>query len=119
MVSITCTCPPLVPSGSAYTAQPVQQRGKAPPIDSFTAENPEIRLDDWLPTLERAAAWNSWSEEDTLMQLAGHLRNRALQEWNLLNKENRSTYEEVVKALRAWLDPGNQILVALDFFHAE
>jgi len=52
------------------------------------------------------------------MQLAVHLRNRALQEWNLLNKENHSTYEEAVKALRAWLDPGNQTLVALDSRHA-
>ena len=88
ILPITCTCPPLVPSGSAYTTQPVY---------SFTAEDPEIRLDDWLPTLERAAAWNSWSEEETLMQSAGHLRNRALQEWSLLNKENHSTYEEAVK----------------------
>ena len=26
-----------------------QQRGKAPPVDSFTGEDAEIRLDDWLP----------------------------------------------------------------------
>jgi len=45
-----------VPSSSAFT--PVQRRGKAPPIDPFTGENPEIRLDDWLPTLERASVWN-------------------------------------------------------------
>jgi len=53
------------------------------------------------------------------MQLAGYLRSRALQEWNLLNKENRSTYEEDVKVLRTWLHPGNQILEALDFCHAQ
>ena len=52
------------------------------------------------------------------MQLAGYLRNRALQEWNLLNREDHGTYEEAVKALRTRLDPGNQTLVALDFRHA-
>ena len=98
---ITCSCPAVVPTGPVYTTQPVQRRGKAPSIDPFTAEDPEIRFDDWLPTLERAAAWNGWSEEETLMQLAGYLRNRALQEWNLLNREDRGTYEEAVKTLRA------------------
>jgi len=105
-----------VPSSSAFT--PVQRRGKAPPIDPFTGENPEIRLDDWLPTLERASVWNGWSEEETLLQLAGYLRNRALQEWNLLSGEDRGTYESAVKALQACLDPGNQTLAALDFRHA-
>ena len=33
-------------------------RGKAPPIDSFTAEDITITFDDWLLTLERAATWN-------------------------------------------------------------
>ena len=62
--------------------------------------------------------WNGWSEEKTLMQLAGYLRNRTLQEWNLLNGEDRGTFEEAVKALRARLDPGNLTLAALDFRHA-
>ena len=31
------------------------RRGKAPPIDSFTGENPEIAMDDWLPSLKWAA----------------------------------------------------------------
>ena len=31
------------------------RRGKAPPIDPFRGNDPVIRLDDWLPTLERAA----------------------------------------------------------------
>ena len=26
------------------------RRGKAPPMDAFTGENPEVRLDDWLPS---------------------------------------------------------------------
>ena len=40
------------------------------------------------------------------MQLPGYLRNRALQEWNLLSGEDRSTYQSAVKALRAHLNPG-------------
>ncbi len=48
------------------------RKGKAPPVDSFSSENhPEDRFEDWLPTLERAALWNEWS--DDLLQLAGHL----------------------------------------------
>ena len=31
-----------------------------PPIDSFTAEDPEIRLAPYFD------AWNGWSEEETL-----------------------------------------------------
>ena len=49
------------------------------PVHLFTAEDPEIRFNYWLPALERAAVWKDWSEEETLMQLAGYFRNRALQ----------------------------------------
>ena len=52
------------------------------------------------------------------MQLAGHLRGRALQEWKLLDFKDRATYQTAIKALRERLDPGNQTLVALDFRHA-
>ena len=47
------------------------RRGKATSVDSFTAENKEIRLDDWLPTLDRAATWNGWLEEERLMHIYG------------------------------------------------
>ena len=53
---------------------------QSPPIDSFNGEDSEIRFDDWIPTLERAATWNGWTEDERLMQLAGHLCGRALQE---------------------------------------
>ena len=56
-----------------------KRRGKAPPVDNLTGEDPELRFEDWLPALERAARWNEWSSEETLIQLAGHLRGRALQ----------------------------------------
>ena len=40
------------------------RRGKAPPVDAYTGSDPELRFDDWLPTLERAAKWNDWSDEE-------------------------------------------------------
>ena len=54
------------------------RRGKAPPVDPFDEETPDVTFEDWLPTLKRAASWNEWSGEETLIQLAGHLRKRAL-----------------------------------------
>ena len=51
------------------------------------------------------------------MQLAGHLRGRASQEWKLLIPENRASYQVAVKALREKLDTGNQTFAALDFHH--
>ena len=54
------------------------RKGKAPPVDFFTGEDPEVKFEDWLPTLERTAVWNGWTDEEALIQLAGHLRGRAL-----------------------------------------
>ena len=82
---------------------PTRRRGKAPPIDSFTGEDPEVRIEDWLPALKRAASWNGWTEAEALIQLAGHLRGRALQEWNLLGELEWSKLDDAVKALRSRL----------------
>lgn len=57
------------------------RRGKAPPVDLFTGENPEVILDDWLPSLTWPSEWNGWTPDKLLLQLAGHLRGHALQEW--------------------------------------
>ncbi len=57
------------------------RRGRAPPVDPYSGEDECVRLDDWLPALTQASTWNQWTEEDQLIQLAGHLRGRALQEW--------------------------------------
>ena len=62
------------------TGTRVACHGKAPPVDSFTGKDAETTLDDWLPSLQRAAEWNGWGENEKLMQLAGHLRGRARQE---------------------------------------
>ena len=50
------------------------RRGKAPPVDPFSGDDGVARFDDWLPSLERAASWNAWTDEEKLLQLAGHLR---------------------------------------------
>ena len=52
------------------------------------------------------------------MQLAGHLRGRASQEWNLISTADKSTYAVAVETLRERLDPVNRVVVAQDFRHA-
>ena len=52
------------------------------------------------------------------MQLAGHLRGRAIQEWNLIPREEKSTYSDAVSSLRSRVDPGNRVLAGQDFRHA-
>ena len=52
------------------------------------------------------------------MQLTGHLKGRALQEYNLLRAEERESFESAVEALRSRLDPGSKAVAAQDFRHA-
>ena len=92
--------------------------GKPSPIDEFTGEDSRVTLDDWLPILERTATWNGWTQDELLMQLAGYLRGRALQEWKLLGPTDKTTHHSTVRALRVRLDHGNQTLAALDSRHA-
>ena len=40
-------------------SSPARVIRKAPPVDSFTGENPEVILDDWLPSLNRLVAIGS------------------------------------------------------------
>ena len=109
---------PTVDTGTrGVSTNTTQRRGKAPPVDLFTGENTELRFDDWLPNLERASAWNGWTDEELLLQLAGHLRGRALLEWNLLDQEEKSSYQTATEALRSRLDPGGRALAAQDFRH--
>ena len=91
------------------------RRGRAPPVDPYSGEDECIRLDDWLPALIRASTWNRWTEED---QLAGHLRGRALQEWDLIPSEDKQTYTIAIGSLRERLDPGGRMLAVQDFRHA-
>ena len=74
--------------------QPTRDKpnGKAPPVDQFSGDNVEKRFEDWIQNFERAVQWNRWSEEEALIQLAGHLRGRAKIEWNLLSTEDKQAY---------------------------
>ena len=93
------------------------RRGKAPPVQPFTGEDPECPLDDWLPTLQRAAEWNGCGGDDLLLQLAGHLKGRTRQEWTLLCPAEKGSYDTAVVALRNRLDPGSKVMAAQDFRH--
>ena len=95
----------------------VRGRGKAPPVDPFTGEQPDVLWEDWLPTFERASTWNDWSESEKLLQLAGHLRGKALQEWSLLGVDATKDFKTAVASLQDRLDPGGPALAAQDFRH--
>ena len=95
----------------------MKRRGKAPPIDLYTGEDPKVRIDDWLPALKRAVSWNDWSEVEILIHLVGHLRGRALQEWNLLGETERSKLEVAMGALRSRLEQGSKAMAAQEFRH--
>jgi len=61
--------------------------------------------------------WNDWLEDEHLLQLAGHLCDKASQEWSLLSVEEKSSFTIEVGVLHACLDPGRQALAAQDFAH--
>ena len=102
-------------STSASESRP--RRGKAPPVDPFTGEDLASTLDDWLPSLQTAATWYGWSEDEKLMQLGGHLHGRARQEWDFLTDEEKESYSRAIQALKGKLEPVNEALAAQDFQH--
>ena len=77
-----------------YEPSHKSKRENAPPVDSFTGD---VQLDDWLSTLLRASKWNEWAPEELLMQLTGHLRGRALQEWDLLVDHEKTSWVDVCR----------------------
>ena len=104
--------------GETEDILPAHRRGRAPPVEMFSGQDSENTLDDWLPALVRAPEWNEWTKPELLIQLAGHLKGHAHQEWSLLPETEKSEYEKGVRALRARLDPGSKALAAQDFRHA-
>ena len=94
------------------------RQGKAPPVDAYTGSDPELQFDDWLPTLERAAKWNNWSDEEKVMQLAGHLRGKAAREYSLLSSEKKQSFTTAVQALQVHLDLGSCGWAAQEFRNA-
>ena len=59
----------------------------------------------------------NWTNEQRLLQFAGHLRGRTLHEWNLLDREEKTSYAVATEALCSRLDPGGRALAAQDFCH--
>ena len=72
-------------------------------------------LREWLPSLRRAADWNEWSNEETFIQLARHLKGRALQGWELLDDEYSHDWREAVKILQNRLEHGQYSMAAQEF----
>ena len=98
-------------------ARPSSRKGKAPPVDSFASEGSDLLFEEWLPAFERMALWNEWTGPEKLIQLAGYLRGKALQEWLLLGRTDRSTYAKATAALKEKLDPSRKTLATQDFRH--
>jgi hypothetical protein len=85
----------------------VKRRRKAPPVDTFTGEDAEVRFEDWLPSMQRADNRNGWSADEQLIQLAGHLCGCPWQEWLLLEEEDKATFATAIKVLKEALGPGS------------
>ena len=62
-------------------------------VDIFTGEDPSVRLDDWLPGLNRASRWNAWGPEEKL-----HLRGRAEAKWNLLGDDDVCDFDSSLES---------------------
>ena len=92
----------LPESTDLHLSLPRKRRGKAPPIDSFDGESPDVLFEDWVPALQRAVDWNGWSEKELLIQLA----------------HERESLEEATTILHNCLDPCSRALAAQDFRHA-
>ena len=90
----------------ASLAHSTPRRGKAPPVSEFTGDDPDCSLEDWLPSLERAIMSTAWTDEEHIIQLAGHLKSRALQERDLLRLEDRASCAKAVESLRLRLGCG-------------
>ena len=60
-------------------------------------------------TFERAA---HWTEEEKLLQLAGYLQKKALQEWNLMSETQKHSFKIAAKEMQNRLDPGSKTLAA-------
>jgi len=73
--------------------------------------------EEWLPMFERAVTWNGWTESDKLIQLVGHLRGKALQEWGLLSDSQKSTFATATAQMRNRLDPASKLMATQEFHH--
>jgi len=91
------------------------QRATSPPINYFTGEDPGITLREWLPSLQTATNQNEWSDEETFIQLAGHLRGRV--QWELIDDGCSHDWRVVAKMLQNRLEHGQHSMAAQEFRH--
>ena len=69
------------------------------------------------PSFERVVVWNGWGEAEKLIQLAGYLKGKALQEWSLLGMADKAVYKNGTTILKGRLDPSRKALAVQDFRH--
>ena len=91
---------------------------KTPPIDPFSAEGLAEQWDEWLPTFERVAEWNNWSESAYVLQLAGHWRGKARKEFSLLTSEETFTFTRAKVTVRSRQEVNSKTLAVQNFRHA-
>jgi len=107
----------IAPAHRELQTSPGVRHGKAPPVDTYAGEGADMLFEEWLPSFERVAAWYGWSENEKLIQLAGHLKGKAQQEWSLLSLSLRDQYSSATVAIRDKLDPSRKALAVQDFRH--
>ena len=56
-------------------------REERSPSGTIHQEGVDTLFEEWLPMFELMAMRNSWSQPEKVLQLAGHLRSKARQEW--------------------------------------
>ena len=97
--------------------RPAIRKGKAPPVDPFSSEGSDLLFEEWLPSFERMATWNDRIDAEKMIQLAGYLRGKALQEWSLLRRTDKLIYLTATATLKEKLDPSRKTLETQDFCH--
>eukprot|EP00731_Ephydatia_muelleri_P011030 Em0005g1616a len=86
----------IAPLKAKWNAEHSKNTTKGLKICTFV----DVLWEDWLSTFERASTWNGWSESEKLLQLAGHLRGKALQEWTLLGADATKNFGTALAALQ-------------------
>lgn len=80
----------------------------APPLAVFTGEDVEDEeksFDRWLARFEERASLLAWSDEQKCYQVKVHLTRTALQVYELLSTEDRSSYSKLITAPKARFKP--------------
>jgi len=66
---------------------PKARKWRSTLVELFTGEEIEVHLVDWLPSLHRASQCNGWLGEEQVIRLTGYLKERPLQDWNIVGED--------------------------------